>query len=202
MPLKIVHHKESQVETKKDKLLLNVEALLAKMFIFCESIVNASNLVVEEVEKFNQLQDAIISNKKEKKACCSKSEHDYRSECSEVCNNIEDNENIAKAMNLFSLIAGKKSSPLDAMSKTVSIIQKIDILADSFGVSLSNKIDEETDVLTDEDIDVMVQMVKDFGEKQIREDAKECCKKAAIQKSLEEKQKTSTIDVYDVYHKD
>ena len=201
MPLKIVHHKESCVEAKKDKLSLNVEALLAKMFIFCENVVNASGSVINEIKEFNQLQN-VVGDKKEKKTCCSKSEHDCGDKCVESCKNIENSEGITMAMNLFSLIAGKKSSPLEAMSKTISIIQKIDILADSFGISLSNKIDEETDVLTDEDIDVMVQMVKDFGEKQIREDAKECCKKAAIQKSLEEEQKTSTMDVYDVYHKD
>lgn len=200
MPLKIVHHKESRAETKKDKLSLNIETLLTKMFTFCESVVNASNLVIEETEKFYRLQNSIISNKEEKKICC-KNGYDFDNVCVEGHKNIEDNEDVVKAMNLFALVAGKKSSPLDAMSKTASIIQKIDVLADNFGVSLSNKADEETDVLTDEDIDVMVQMVKDFGEKQIREDAKECCEKVAAQKSLEEKKKTSTMDVYDVYHK-
>lgn len=175
MPLKIIHHKEKMIKKNKDNSL---KESLVKMLVFCKNIVNILNDIIS---KENFAMDLF-----------NKIESDYY-------NQKDKNKKDKNIINSFHFIAGDKLTPLDVLLKITSIMQKVNILANNFGVSLLEDDNESEDILTDEDIDIMVQMVKDFGEKQLREDVKECREKIINQKEVS-KNKENDIDVYDVYY--
>ncbi len=173
MPLKIIHHKEEETTKRKETLSIDdIEESITKVFFLCKNIVNILNTILTEknILEFNQIND-----------------------------NKQNTDNNTDAINLFRFIAGKKT-PIEIMFKITTIMQKINILANDFGISLSEKENKNEEVLTDEDIDIMVQLVKDFGEEKIREDAKEFRKKIATQNLSETEKKSNPIDVYDVYY--
>ena len=180
MPLKIIHHRESIVENEKEKISINIEENLLKMFLFCEKTINITNLILDKIN----LEE--ISHQKE----------------NDISNNEDYSKNCADLLQIFTLMVGDKVSLLDAIARSTSIMQKICKLANDFGVSLLNEEkDENCEFLTDEDVDVMVQMVKDFGEEQIRKDVRECKEKLTAQET-EKMKKMEEIDVYDVYHEE
>ena len=182
MTLKIVHHKEQVQTTKKDQISLNIEKNLKTMFLICEKIVNFAYLISEQIN-YNSNVDINTENINE--------------------HGISQTANIENLLAIFSILVGKKLSLIDAVAKATAIMQKISKLANDFGVSLKEEEqqDPNTELLTDEDIDIMVQMVKDFGEQQIREDSRECREKFAEQE-IERQSNNQDIDVYDVYHDD
>ena len=184
MTLKIIHHREKKEnkEAIKENIQIDVRQNLLKMFAFCEKIINLSSLILDKINTESLLLNAICEQNEDKNI-----------------NSIADE--IESLLKIFYIVVGKKVSLLDAVSKATVIMNKICKMADEFGVSLDDEEDENEneEVLTDEDIDVMVQLVKDFGEEQIREDARECRENMA--KNLEDQNnEPQYIDVYDVYH--
>ena len=184
MTLKIIHHREKKEnkEAIKENIQIDVRRNLLKMFAFCEKIINLSSLILDKINTESLLLNAICEQNEDKNI-----------------NSIADE--IESLLKIFYIVVGKKVSLLDAVSKATLIMSKICKMADDFGVPLDNEEDtnKNEEVLTDEDIDVMVQLVKDFGEEQIREDARECRENMA--KKLEDQNnEPQYMDVYDVYH--
>ena len=189
MPLKIVHHKEQTQELKKEKVSLNIQENLIRMFSFCKNIVDIATLILEKANFLQLVEDNTL---------CDVSVPDNIMELRKKQIDTRQKQ-IEGMLEIFNLIVGKKVSLLEAVSKSTLIMQKINIIANDFGISLVQNECANDDVLTDEDIDIMVQMVKDFGEQQIREDAKECREKL-LKKQQSNINKSNEIDVYDVYH--
>ena len=174
MPLKIVHHTESMPEKQQKGLDLDVEDVLQKMFYLCSKVVEFSQGILNGIDFEAMLR-------------------------------IDDDEEfqlrynrIIRTMNIFTLIFGKRIAIMDAVSKATVVMQKLQILADKFGVQIvATQEDIEDEVLDDDDIEMMVQMVKDFGADKIREDARECREIMDIEK--EKNKPNNILDVYDVY---
>lgn len=176
MTLKIIHHQEEQsIENKNDNNLnLDIKESLTKMFILCNKIINLSYTILEQVD-FNKLDENDFDEKYQK---------------------------LSKYIDIFTIIVGKKISIIEATSKAMSIIQKIQSLAEKFNICLIKEDEEDKNIecLTDDDIDMMVQLVKDFGEKQIRDDAKEVNKEIQKQNEIKSQEEKKQIDIYDIYH--
>ena len=174
MPLKIIHHTENIPETQQKGLDLDVEDVLQKMFYLCSKVVEFSQGILNGIDFEEMLR-------------------------------IDDDEEfqlrynrIIRTMNIFALIFGKRIAIMDAVSKATVVMQKLQILADKFGVQIvATQEDIEDEVLDDDDIEMMVQMVKDFGIDKIREDAAECREKLDAEK--EQNKPNNILDVYDVY---
>lgn len=180
MPLKIIHRTENNVKkTQKIELTSNIEETIQKMFYLCNKIIDICQNIIKEVNftKILQLSDF---------------DEDY-----EVMREKSD-----KIMDLFSSIFGKKIAIIEAIAKTTVIMQKIHILANSFDVKLINLDEGEDEVLTDEDVEMMVQMVRDFGGDKIKEDAKKCQNYLNDQKQQNKNfaQNQQQTDVYEIYN--
>ena len=182
MPLKIIHHRENKEiveKNNKNNFNYDIEETLKKMYSLCDKIINFSHLILEKIDF-----DKSIANK----------------DLETMENKIEEIQNYIKT---FEIIFGKKLSIIEAVSKATSLIQKIQIIAEKFNISLiEDNCDENENIeyLTDDDIDMMVQMVKDFGEDNLRQDAESC--KIEIEEERERQQiiEQEPLDVYDIYH--
>ncbi len=177
MPLKIIHRTENNAEkTPKIELNSNIEETIQKMFYLCKKIIDICQNIIKETDFQNILQSE----------------------------NFEEfeimHERVDKIMSLFSLVFGKKIAIIDAIVKTTAIMQKIRVLSDSFEVKLINTEENDSEVLTDEDVEMMVQMVKDFGEDKIKEDARKCKNYLNNQKHIKNITQNQQTDVYEIYN--
>ena len=107
-------------------------------------------------------------------------------------------------MDIFSMVFGKKLSVLEILTKTTAIMQKIQTLAEKFSIELipQQNNNEKEEYMTDDDIDMMMQIVEDFGIEKVKEDIKEYNQNLKEQQEQEDKQNAKPMDVYDVYNTD
>ena len=174
MPLKIVHHTENMPEKQQKGLDLDVEDVLQKMFYLCSKVVEFSQGILNGIdfEEMLRIED----------------EEEFQLQYNRII----------RTMNIFALIFGKRIAIMDAVAKATNVMQKLQVLADKFGVQIvATPEDIEDEVLDDDDIEMMVQMVKDFGADKIREDVAECREKLEAEK--EQNRPNNILDVYDVY---
>ena len=174
MPLKIIHHTETMPEKQQKGLDLDVEDVLQKMFYLCSKVVEFSQGILNGIdfEEMLRIED----------------EEEFQLQYNRII----------RTMNIFALIFGKRIAIMDAVAKATNVMQKLQVLADKFGVQIvAMPEDIEDEVLDDDDIEMMVQMVKDFGADKIREDVAECREKLEAEK--EQNKSNNILDVYDVY---
>ena len=174
MPLKIIHHTETMPEKQQKGLDLDVEDVLQKMFYLCSKVVEFSQGILNGIdfEEMLRIED----------------EEEFQLQYNRII----------RTMNIFALIFGKRIAIMDAVAKATNVMQKLQVLADKFGVQIvATPEDIEDEVLDDDDIEMMVQMVKDFGVDKIREDVAECREKLEAEK--EQNRPNNILDVYDVY---
>ena len=174
MPLKIVHHTENMPVKQQKGLDLDVEDVLQKMFYLCSKVVEFSQGILNGIdfEEMLRIED----------------EEEFQLQYNRVI----------RTMNIFALIFGKRIAIMDAVAKATNVMQKLQALADKFGVQIvSTQEDIDDEVLDDDDIEMMVQMVKDFGADKIREDSKECREMIDVEK--ENNKPNEILDVYDIY---
>ena len=83
-------------------------------------------------------------------------------------------------------------------------MQKIQTLAEKFSIELipQQNNNEKEEYMTDDDIDMMMQIVEDFGIEKVKEDIKEYNQNLKEQQEQEDIQNSKPLDVYDVYNTD
>lgn len=178
MPLKIIHHKEDNNQEQQNTTTLNIEECLQNMFNVCENTINFAYHILDNFD-FNaiiDIEDMEILEEKYKK--------------------------IKKIMDIFSMVFGKKLSVLEILTKTTAIMQKIQTLAEKFSIELipQQNNNEKEEYMTDDDIDMMMQIVEDFGIEKVKEDIKEYNQNLKEQQEQEDMQNSKPMDVYDVYN--
>ena len=180
MPVKIIHHTEDDNNdnvSQEQKLNLNIENCLQQMFNICQKVVNYSQKLLDNCDIENLLQ--IIDNNGELELHI---------------------ERIKQLTDLFSIIFGKKFSIIESLTKTTAIMQKIQVLAEKFGVELiQQQENDNVETFSEEDIEVLKQLVEDFGIEQIKQDMEDCNKEIMEKQNQQKKDIPKKTEVYDVY---
>jgi len=176
MPVKIIHHQEANVIEKK-QTDLNIEECLQNMFNVCEKTINFAYHILDSFDFNEMLDENDMSTLDEK----------YKK--------------IKKIMEMFSMIFGKKLSVLEILTKTTAIMQKIQGLAEKFNIEIihQNNQGEKEEYMSDEDVDMMMQIVQDFGIEQVKEDIKEYNENLRLKQEKQDEINDKMLDVYDVY---
>ncbi len=179
MTLKIIKHTEEVEKSDSSKTFsFNVEELLRKTFFLCSKVVDFANEVLDCTD-FKSIITAPTDEIFEEKFI-----------------------KLQRAMSVFSLMFGKKVSIADALTKATTTMKNLQILAQKFDVHL---ISDEADAdapLSNEDVDIMVEMMKDFGAETIKQEIETYNENLKIEALKKKEEKTEKIDVYDVYEDD
>ena len=176
MALKIVKHTE---EVKRQDIVktisLDIEGLFRKMFFLCCKVVDCAREIVECTDF--------------KKIFLAETEEEFEEKFAYL----------QRAMKVFNVVFGSRISIVDAMTKATTTMKNLQLLAQKFDVQLIPENARQDEPLTNEDVDLMVQMMKDFGEDEIRKDIEKYNKELEDKEKQELQNQSEIVDVYDVY---
>lgn len=142
MALTIVRKIKQANTDEHQKIDVNIELMLQKIFYLCNKVIDSGQMIVEKIDFINLFNE----------------EDGERFEY--------ELDRIQKIIDVFAIVFGKKFSVLEAIMKATAMIEKIKKIADNFGVNLITNNDKNTERLsywTDDDIKMFRQMVRDFG---------------------------------------
>ena len=176
MALKIVKHtEEMQSQDLKKTISLDIEGLFQKIFFLCSKVVDCAKEIIECTNL--------------KKIFTAETEEEFEEKFAYL----------QRAMKVFNVVFGSRISIVDAMTKATTTMKNLQLLAQKFDVQLIPENDKQDEPLTNEDVDLMVQMMKDFGEDEIRKDIEKYNQELEDKEKQELQNQSEIVDVYDVY---
>lgn len=176
MALKIVKHTEDVEKTDNfKKFSFDIEELLRKTFFLCSKVVDFSNEILN----------------------CT----DFKSVLTAPTDEIFEERflKLQRAMSVFSVMFGSKISITDALTKATATMKNLQLLAQKFDVHLISDGDNFDAPLSNEDVDIMVEMMKDFGEATIKKEIKTYNEDLMMEELKKAEEQCEKVDVYDVY---
>ena len=153
MPLKIIKKTEEiNKEENNDNITnkINIEETIQKMFFVCNTIIDSINNILTNVD-FNRISYLL-------------NEEEYQ----------EEYRKIKRLIDTFQSVFCEKKSIVDVLSKKKKIVQNLQKIANEFNISLIKQDVNDTNIqlLTDNDIEIISQIVKDFGIDELKQTTK------------------------------
>ena len=153
MPLKIIKKTEEiNKEENNDNITnkINIEETIQKMFFVCNTIIDSINNILTNVD-FNRISYLL-------------NEEEYQ----------EEYRKIKRLIDTFQSVFCEKKSIVDVLSKITKIVQNLQKIANEFNISLIKQDVNDTNIqlLTDNDIEIISQIVKDFGIDELKQTTK------------------------------
>ena len=132
----------------------------------------------------------------------------------EEINKEENNDNITNKINIeetiqkrlidtFQSVFCEKKSIVDVLSKITKIVQSLQKIANEFNISLIKQEVNDTNIqlLTDNDIEIISQIVKDFGIDELKQTTKKIQQEISIKNNNSvQNNKKEVMNYYEVYN--
>ena len=182
MPLKIIKKTEEiNKEENNDNITnkINIEETIQKMFFVCNTIIDSINNILTNVD-FNRISYLL-------------NEEEYQ----------EEYRKIKRLIDTFQSVFCEKKSIVDVLSKITKIVQSLQKIANEFNISLIKQDVNDTNIqlLTDNDIEIISQIVKDFGIDELKQTTKKIQQEISIKNNNSVKNnKKEVMNYYEVYN--
>ena len=182
MPLKIIKKTEEiNKEENNDNITnkINIEETIQKMFFVCNTIIDSINNILTNVD-FNRISYLL-------------NEEEYQ----------EEYRKIKRLIDTFQSVFCEKKSIVDVLSKITKIVQSLQKIANEFNISLIKQEVNDTNIqlLTDNDIEIISQIVKDFGIDELKQTTKKIQQEISIKNNNSvQNNKKEVMNYYEVYN--
>lgn len=182
MPLKIIKKTEEiNKEENNDNITnkINIEETIQKMFFVCNTIIDSINNILTNVD-FNRISYLL-------------NEEEYQ----------EEYRKIKRFIDTFQSVFCEKKSIVDVLSKITKIVQSLQKIANEFNISLIKQDVNDTNIqlLTDNDIEIISQIVKDFGIDELKQTTKKIQQEISIKNNNSvQNNKKEVMNYYEVYN--
>ena len=182
MPLKIIKKTEEiNKEENNDNITnkINIEETIQKMFFVCNTIIDSINNILTNVD-FNRISYLL-------------NEEEYQ----------EEYRKIKRFIDTFQSVFCEKKSIVDVLSKITKIVQSLQKIANEFNISLIKQEVNDTNIqlLTDNDIEIISQIVKDFGIDELKQTTKKIQQEISIKNNNSvQNNKKEVMNYYEVYN--
>ena len=182
MPLKIIKKTEEiNKEESNDNITnkINIEETIQKMFFVCNTIIDSINNILTNVD-FNRISYLL-------------NEEEYQ----------EEYRKIKRLIDTFQSVFCEKKSIVDVLSKITKIVQSLQKIANEFNISLIKQEVNDTNIqlLTDNDIEIISQIVKDFGIDELKQTTKKIQQEISIKNNNSvQNNKKEVMNYYEVYN--
>ena len=182
MPLKIIKKTEEiNKEENNDNITnkINIEETIQKMFFVCNTIIDSINNILTNVD-FNRISYLL-------------NEEEYQ----------EEYRKIKRLIDTFQSVFCEKKSIVDVLSKITKIVQSLQKIANEFNISLIKQDVNDTNIqlLTDNDIEIISQIVKDFGIDELKQTTKKIQQEISIKNNNSvQNNKKEVMNYYEVYN--
>ena len=182
MPLKIIKKTEEiNKEENNDNITnkINIEETIQKMFFVCNAIIDSINNILTNVD-FNRISYLL-------------NEEEYQ----------EEYRKIKRLIDTFQSVFCEKKSIVDVLSKITKIVQSLQKIANEFNISLIKQDVNDTNIqlLTDNDIEIISQIVKDFGIDELKQTTKKIQQEISIKNNNSvQNNKKEVMNYYEVYN--
>ena len=182
MPLKIIKKTEEiNKEESNDNITnkINIEETIQKMFFVCNTIIDSINNILTKVD-FNRISYLL-------------NEEEYQ----------EEYRKIKRLIDTFQSVFCEKKSIVDVLSKITKIVQSLQKIANEFNISLIKQEVNDTNIqlLTDNDIEIISQIVKDFGIDELKQTTKKIQQEISIKNNNSvQNNKKEVMNYYEVYN--
>ena len=182
MPLKIIKKTEEiNKEENNDNITnkINIEETIQKMFFVCNTIIDSINNILTNVD-FNRISYLL-------------NEEEYQ----------EEYRKIKRLIDTFQSVFCEKKSIVDVLSKITKIVQSLQKIANEFNISLIKQEVNDTNIqlLTDNDIEIISQIVKDFGIDELKQTTKKIQQEISIKNNNSvQNNKKEVMNYYEIYN--
>ena len=182
MPLKIIKKTEEiNKEENNDNITnkINIEETIQKMFFVCNTIIDSINNILTNVD-FNRISYLL-------------NEEEYQ----------EEYRKIKRFIDTFQSVFCEKKSIVDVLSKITKIVQSLQKIANEFNISLIKQDVNDTNIqlLTDNDIEIISQIVKDFGIDELKQTTKKIQQEISIKNNNSvQNNKKEVMNYYEIYN--
>lgn len=183
MQIKIIK-KQDTIENKSDdnnEISICYGQIIKKTLEMCQKIINLSNNIMNNINiEKTDIEDIDFDEQYNK---------------------------ISKSMDAFKLIFGKKYTIIEVITKTTTLINNLQKIANQVGINLSNNEENNQDIemWDEQDVEIMKQIVDDIGTEQLKKDIEECYNlqhEEKIGNDTKNKKDDNTINVYEVMSED